>query len=146
MNKNKYLIKPDIKNINLTRSIKGFDEKNQKIITKVINEKPLTIFLNNQEIVTLMSIGDQPKILAIGYLLNQNMIHRNDKIKNIEFEKEIETVVVRTNRETNYEKKLKKKITTSGCAQGTIFGDIYEEIEKTKLSSLHKIKYKWIYE
>ena len=146
MNKNKYLIQPDIKNINLTRSIKGFDEKNQKIITKVINEKPLTIFLNNQEIVTLMSIGDQPKILAIGYLLNQNMIHRNDKIKKIEYEKEIETVVVRTNRETNYEKKLKKKITTSGCAQGTIFGDIYEEIEKTKLSSLHKIKYKWIYE
>jgi len=146
MKKNKYLIKPDISNLDLTRPIEGFDEKNQKILTKVIHEKPLTIFLNNQEIVTLMSIGDHPKFLAIGYLLNQNMIRISDKIKKIEYEKDIETIVVRTNRTTNYEQKLKKKITTSGCAQGTVFGDIYKEIEKIKLPSRNKIKHKWIYE
>ena len=61
------------------------------------------------EIVTLMSIGDHPKYLAIGYLLNQNMLKIDDKIKSIIYEKDIETIVIRTKRKTNFEKKLKKK-------------------------------------
>ena len=146
MNKNKYLLKPNINDSQLTQKIKGYNEKKQKILTKVIQEKPLTIFLNSQEIVTLMSIGDYPYFLAIGYLLNQNMIKKIDIIKKIEYDKEIQTIVVRTNRKTNYEKILKKKITTSGCAQGTVFGDIYEEINKIKLPTNKKIKHEWIYE
>ena len=146
MKKNKYLIKPDIKNLDLTRFVEGIDEKKQKITTKVIHEKPLTIFLNSHEIVTLMSIGDHPNYLAIGYLLNQNMIRSEDKIKKIEYQKDLDTIIIRTNRRTNYEKKLRKKITTSGCAQGTVFGDIYEEIEKIKLAYKNKIKDSWIYE
>ena len=146
MKKNKYLIKPDINNLDLTQSVEGINEKKQKITTKVINEKPLTIFLNSHEIVTLMSIGDHPNYLAIGYLLNQNMIRTEDEIKKIEYQKDLETIIIRTNRRTNYEKKLRKKITTSGCAQGTVFGDIYEEIEKIKLAYKNKIKYNWIYE
>ena len=109
MKKNKYLIKPDINNLNLTRSVEGFDEKKQKITTKVIHEQPLTIFLNSHEIVTLMSIGDHPNYLAIGYLLNQNMIRTEDKIKKIEYQKDLETIIIRTNRRTDYEKKLRKK-------------------------------------
>ena len=144
--RNKYLIKSDINNLELTKIVKGFDEKKQKITTKVINEKPLTIYLNNQEIVTLMSIGDHPKYLAIGYLLNQNMLKIDDELKNIIYEKDIETIVIRTKRKTNFEKKLKKKITTSGCAQGTVFGDIYEEISNKRLTSKVKIQHKWIYE
>tara|TARA_B100000029_G_scaffold139203_2_gene134283 strand:- start:628 stop:1440 length:813 start_codon:yes stop_codon:yes gene_type:complete len=146
MKKNKYLIKPNTSNSELTKKIEGFDQDNKKISTNIIQEKSLTIFLNNQEIVTLMTIGDHPKYLAIGYLLNQNMLKLKDKIKNIKFEKELGVIVVRTFRKTNYEAKLKKKITTSGCAQGTIFGDIYEEIMKIKLKSKIKIKHKWIYE
>jgi len=80
--------------------------------------------------VTLMSIGDHPKYLAIGYLLNQNMLKKNDKISRVEIDSELNVVVVRTKRKTNYENKLKKKITTSGCAIGTVFGDIYDEIKK----------------
>ena len=129
MKKNKYLIQPDINNLDLTESVEGIDEKKQKITTKVINEKPLTIFLNSHEIVTLMSIRDHPKYLAIGYLLNQNMIKTKDKIKKIEYQKDLDTIVIRTNRTTNYEKKLRKKITTSGCALGTVFGDIYNDIK-----------------
>ena len=146
MKRNKYLIKSDINNLELTKIVKGFDEKKHKIITKVIHEKPLTIYLNNQEIVTLMSIGDHPKYLAIGYLLNQNMLKIDDELKSIIYEKDIETIVIRTKRQTNFEKKLKKKITTSGCAQGTVFGDIYEEIVNKKLTSKVKIKHQWIYE
>ena len=92
--RNKYLIKSDINNLELTKIVKGFDEKKKKITTKVIHEKPLTIYLNNQEIVTLMSIGDHPKYLATGYLLNQNMLKTNDKIKSITYEKDIETYVI----------------------------------------------------
>ena len=146
MKKNKYLISPNINNNALTKSIKGIDQDNNQINTKVVQESALTIFLNNQEIVTLMSIGDHPKYLSVGYLLNQNMLKSTDKIKSIEYDSDISVVVVRTNRKTNYEKTLRKKITTSGCAQGTIFGDIYEEIQKTKIKSRLKISPKSIYE
>ena len=146
LKKNKYLIKSDINNLDLTKIVEGFDETKQRITTKVIHEKSLTIYLNNQEIVTLMSIGDHPKYLAIGYLLNQNMLKIDDELKCIIYEKDIETIVIRTKSQTNFEKKLKKKITTSGCAQGTGFGDIYEEIANKKLTSKVKIKHQWVYE
>ena len=146
MKKNKYLIQPNINNTFLFDKVSGFNELNEKINTKVVQERPLTIFLNNQEIVTLMSINDYPEYLAIGYLLNQDMIFPHEKIKKIEYDKDIQTIVIRTKRKTNYEKKMKRKITTSGCAQGTIFGDIYEKLEKTKLRSKTKIKKEWIYE
>ena len=114
--KEKYLVSPDINNKSLITKLNGFDEKGNKIISKVINEKALTIFLNNQEIVTLMSISDHPKYLAVGYLLNQNMLKKNDIITKVEIDKDLGVVVVRTKRKTNYENKLRKKITTSGCA------------------------------
>ena len=144
--KEKYLVSPNINDKSLITELKGIDENGNRVKSKVINEKSLTIFLNNQEIVTLMSIGDHPKYLAIGYLLNQNMLKKNDKISKVEVDKELNVVVVRTKRKTNYENKLKKKITTSGCAIGTIFGDIYDDIKKTKLKTKKKIKHKWIYE
>ncbi len=144
--KEKYLVSPNINDKSLITELKGIDENGKKVKSKVINEQSLTIFLNNQEIVTLMSIGDHPKYLAIGYLLNQNMLKKSDKISRVEIDKELNVVVVRTKRKTNYENKLKKKITTSGCAIGTIFGDIFDEIQKIKLKSKKKIKHKWIYE
>ncbi len=146
MKKNKYLLSPDINNPDLTETIKGYDQENKKIDVKVIKEKSLTIFLNNQEIVTLMTIGDHPKYLAVGYLLNQNMLKPKDKIKNMIYDKDLDTVVIKTDNKTNYEKKLRKKITTSGCALGTVFGDIYDEIQKIKIKSSVKINYKSIYE
>ena len=115
--KNNYLITPNIYNDSLTQIIEGKDQDNKKIKTKVIKENSLTIFLNNQEIVTLMCIIDHPKYLAIGYLLNQNMIKNNEKVKSIDFDEELKVIVIRTNFKTDYEKILKKKITTSGCAQ-----------------------------
>ena len=144
--KEKYLISPNINDKSLVTEVIGIDENSKSVKAKVINEKSLTIFLNSQEIVTLMTIGDHPKFLAIGYLLNQNMLKKNDIISKVEVDKDLKIVVVRTKRKTNYENKLKKKITTSGCAIGTIFGDIYDEIKNIKLRSKKKIKHNWIYE
>ena len=143
---NKYLISPNINDDTLTQKIKGSDQENNSIETKVIKEKSLTIYLNNQEIVTLMCINDHPKYLAIGYLINQNMIKLKDKIKSIDYDQDLEIVVVRTNAQTNYEKVMRKKIQTSGCAQGTIFGNIYEEIKKINIISRTTIKHDWIYD
>ena len=142
----KYLISPNINDVKLTQKIKGSDQDNNPINATVIQEKSLTIFLNNQEIVTLMCIDNYPKYLAIGYLLNQNMIKIKDKIKSINLDKDLGIIVIRTNRKTDYEKILKKKVTTSGCAQGTIFGNIYEEIQKIRINSPIKIKHEWIYD
>ena len=80
------------------------------------------------------------------YLLNQNMLKKTDKIKKIEYDPDLKVVIVRTSRKTNYEEKLKRKITTSGCAVGTVFGDVYDEILKSKIKSKKKIKHSWIYE
>ena len=137
--KEKYLISPNINDKSLITEVYGIDENSKLVKAKVINEKSLTIFLNSQEIVTLMTIGDHPKFLAIGYLLNQNMLKKNDIISKVEIDNDLKIVVVRTKRKTNYENKLKKKITTSGCAVGTIFGDIYDEIKNTKLKSKKKL-------
>jgi len=143
---NKHSLFPNIHNDSLTQKIEGLDQDNNSISTKIIKEGALTIFLNKQEIVTLMCILDHPIYLAIGYLLNQNMIGEKDKIRSIDFDKDLNLIVVRTNKKTNYEKILKKKIITSGCAQGTVFGNIYEEIEKIKITSKIIIRHKWIYE
>lgn len=143
--KNKYLVYPNIQDNTLTQKIKGKDQDNNIIYTNVIKEGSLTIFLNNQEIVTLMCILDHPKYLAIGYLLNQNMIKLNEKIRSIDYDKDLNIIVIRTNKKTDYEKIIKKKITTSGCAQGTIFGNIYDEIKKIKINSKLIIKHEWIY-
>ena len=143
---NKHSLFPNIHNDSLTQNIEGLDQDNNKISTKIIKEGALTIFLNKQEIVTLMCILDHPIYLAIGYLLNQNMIGKKDKIRSIDFDNDLNLIVVRTNKKTNYEKILKKKVITSGCAQGTVFGNIYEEIGKIKIKSKIIIRHKWIYE
>jgi len=138
------VLKPKINNLKLTNEIIVTDENKKKIKVHSVVERPLTLFLNDQEIVTMMTICDYPKYLAIGYLLNQNMLKKNDKITGIDYDEEISTVVVRTKIKTNYEEKLKKKTLTSGCAQGTVFGDIMEEFEQIKLSKTAKIKASWI--
>jgi len=139
-------LKPDTENQKLTRKIIGLNEDLKRKKIDVIEEKALTLYLNNQEIVTMMTINDYPKYLAVGYLLNQNMISKNTKIESVDYDDELNVVVVRTKNKVNYQEKLKKKILTSGCAQGTLFGDILESFDKIKLNKNLKIRVKWIYE
>ena len=108
-------------------------------------ERPLTLFLNGREIVTMMTIGDHPDYLAVGYLLNQNMLRLEDRITGIDYDDELETVVVRTDRETDFEDKLKKKTLTSGCAQGTVFGDLMEKFEVVRLDPVAVLRISWLY-
>ena len=110
-------VRPTPDDPRLARDVEGVDHERRKVFTSVVTEKPLTLFLNAREIVTMMTIGDHPELLAIGYLLNQNMLRRDDEIVSVDYDPDIETVVVRTRRQTDFEDKLKKKVQTSGCAQ-----------------------------
>jgi FdhD protein len=115
---------PDPANPRLSRTVEGVDEYGQARSISVIEERPLTIYLNSQEIVTAMTIGDYPEYLALGFLLNQGMLRDSDRVTRIDFDEELEVVVVRTASTTNVEDKLEKKTRTSGCAVGTVFGDM----------------------
>ena len=91
-----------------------------------------------------MTINDYPEYLAIGYLLNQHMLLSDDVVTGVDYDEELSVVVVRTKRKTNYEKKLKKKVQTSGCAQGTVFGDLMEALENVTLPKA-KLRTSWLY-
>ena len=140
-----FTIKPDPEDPRLVRKVMGVDQDGKPVETAVVMERPLTLFLNGQEIVTMMTIGDHPNYLAVGYLLNQNMLRADDVVEGIDYDEELETVVVRTERRTDFEKKLRKKTLTSGCAQGTVFGDLMEKFEEIALPADAVLKTSWLH-
>ena len=135
-----FTIRPTPDDPRLSATVPGIDHEGRATTTVVVTERPLTLYLNAREIVTMMTIGDHPDLLAVGYLLNQNMLRADDVITGIDHEDDIETIVVRTKRKTDYEDKLKKKTQTSGCAQGTVFGDLMEEFDRVKLNPRARLK------
>jgi FdhD protein len=142
-----FAVHPEPDDPRLTRTVAGIDHEGRKVETAVVMERPLTLFLNGREIVTMITIGDHPDYLAVGYLLNQNMLLPDDRITAIEYDDDLdpEFVVVRTERVTDFEDKLKKKTLTSGCAQGTVFGDLMEKFDEIRLDPNAILKTSWLY-
>lgn len=139
-----YLIAPDPGAVRLTRAVVGTDHDGVAVTTNVVEERPLTIFLNGQEIVTAMTIGDYPDYLALGFLRNQGMLSADDEITGVDYDEELETVVVRTARKTDYEEKMRKKTRTSGCAVGTVFGDMMAGLDGVSLPET-QVRTSWLY-
>jgi len=139
-----YLIAPDPQAPRLTRAVRGVDHDGLETTIRVVEERPLTIYLNSQEIVTAMTIGDYPEYLALGFLRNQRMLRDDDQIERVDYDEELETVVVRTKRKTDYEDKMRRKTRTSGCAVGTVFGDMMEGLEGVKLPQT-QVRTSWLY-
>ncbi len=131
-----YLIAPRVQTKGLARALTGTDQHGQPIDLNVIEERPLTIYLNAQEIVTAMTIGDYPEYLALGFLRNQGMLRDTDTITGVDYDEELGVVVVRTDSMTIFEDKLKKKTRTSGCAVGTVFGDMMEGLDNVTLPAM----------
>ncbi len=129
----------------LTKKQRGIDQNGQAVEADVVVERALTLYLNSREVLTLMTVGDHPKELAIGFLLNQNMLKEEDEVTDIEFDDELGVVIVRTREESDYEQKLQKKIRTSGCAQGTVFGDIMERFDDIKLPADQTLQTSWLH-
>ncbi|MEM1372430.1 MAG: formate dehydrogenase accessory sulfurtransferase FdhD [Pseudomonadota bacterium] len=139
-----YLIAPNPGNARLTRAVTGVDEAGQAQEIAVVEERPLTIYLNGQEIVTAMTIGDYPEYLALGFLRNQGMLAIDETVVGVDYDDDLETVVVRTDGQTTYEEKLQKKTRTSGCAVGTVFGDMMEGLEDLTLPAA-ELRTSWLY-
>src|ERR671910_2943795 len=139
------IIMPNPDDVRLTEQVGGIDHTGAAIQVRVPVERPLTLYLNAQEIVTMMTISDYPEYLALGYLLNQNMLKYNDVVTEVEYDDDLQVVVVRTEHHTNFEAKLKKRTQTSGCAQGTAFGDLLEAVESVALPKA-ELRTSWLYE
>src|ERR687893_303280 len=138
------IVSPNPDDPRLTQKVVGVNEAGARVETAVTVERALTLYLNAQEIVTMMTINDYPEYLALGYLLNQNMLKADDVVTEVEYHEDLAVVVVRTEGETNFEDKLRKRTQTSGCAQGTAFGDLMEALESVRLpdAPLHT---SWLY-
>ena len=135
---------PDPDAPRLTRRVAGHDQTGAPVEISVTEERPLTIFLNSREIVTAMTIGDYPEYLALGFLRNQRMLSDDNPVTGVEYDDDIETVVVRTAKPTSFEEKLQKKTRTSGCAVGTVFGDMMEGLEGVTLPAA-PLRTSWLY-
>jgi FdhD protein len=129
----------------LSSRVTGIDQNGATVETRVVTERPLTLYLNRQEIVTMMTIGDYPDLLAVGYLKNQNMLPADNPVTSVDYDEELGVAVVRTERPTDYEDKLKKKVRTSGCAQGTVFGDVMAGFEQIGLAEDARLRTSWLY-
>jgi FdhD protein len=138
-------VMPDPADRRLTEAVAGVDQAGRPTEIRVPVERALTLYLNAQEIVTMMTINDYPEYLALGYLLNQNMLRADDVVTEVVYDDDLQVVVVYTEHGTNFEEKLKKKTLTSGCAQGTAFGDLMEAIEGAVLPQA-ELRTSWLYQ
>ncbi len=144
MSSDHYIIKPNPHDPRLTERVTGIDQTGAKVEASVTVERALTIYLNSQEIVTAMTINDYPEFLALGFLLNQNMLMPDDVVTGVDYDDDLSVAVVRTERKTDYEEKMRKRTQTSGCAQGTTFGDLMEALEDVKLPDT-ELRTSWLY-
>ena len=129
-----------------TSEIKVFDEYKNERSFPITGELPLTIYMDKQEIVTLMTLGHYPEALVIGYLRNQGIINHLSQLKSVHVDWSVNAAAVTTNNLniTQLENKLKHRVVTSGCGQGTTFGGIMDELKEKKVRK-HKIKQSTIY-
>src|SRR5215207_9362354 len=130
------LIRPNPDDPRLTERVAGVNERGERIETGVVVERALTLYLNAQEIVTMMTIA--------GYPLNQNMLKADDVVTAVDYDEDLAVVAVRTESDTDFEDKLKRRTQTSGCAQGTAFGDLMEALDAVSLPKT-PLKTSWLY-
>lgn len=139
-----YLIAPDPDRVGLATKLTGTDHTGAQVELPVVEERPLSIWLNSREIVTAMTIGDYPQYLALGFLRNQGMLPDGTVVTGVDYDDFTDAVVVRTREITNFEDKLSRRTKTSGCALGTVFGDMMEGLEGLRLPPA-EVRSSWLY-
>ncbi|MDQ2694684.1 MAG: formate dehydrogenase accessory sulfurtransferase FdhD [Pseudomonadota bacterium] len=117
-----------------THPVTVMDEYGQYRDAQIAGERPLTLYLDKREIVTLMTLGGYPEALAIGYLRNQDFIKDLAEIRSVQVDWDVEAaVVISRSGRAGEAPRLDKRIVTSGCGQGTIFGEIMDKLDKVRL-------------
>ncbi|HKU70085.1 MAG TPA: formate dehydrogenase accessory sulfurtransferase FdhD [Burkholderiales bacterium] len=122
----------------LTFEVEALNERGEALPTPIAGENPLTLYVDKREVVTLMTLGQAPEALAIGYLRNQRLVRSIDEIAEVQVDWETNSVAITTRKPTaagakKLKEKMKKRTVTTGCGQGTVFGDLMEEIDSIKL-------------
>jgi FdhD protein len=118
-----------------TFEVEAFDERGEPVPTAIAGEHPLTVYVDKREIVTLMTLGHAPEALVIGYLRNQRLVGSLDEIEAVQVDWETASAAVVTRNKLDIEEKTRKRTVTTGCGQGTVFGDLMEEIDRIRLPS-----------
>ncbi len=127
---------PQLSNAGLkaTANVTACNEYNESVEGAIAVERALTIYLDKREIVTLMTLGNHPELLILGWLRNQRMIADIEAIKSIQVDWEVEAVAITTHDGIeDLDTKLARKTVTTGCGQGTVFGDLMEDIDEISL-------------
>ncbi len=121
----------------LTREVEVRDEFGQRRCIQIPAERPLTLFVDKREVVTLMTLGAAPELLALGYLRNQRLVESLDEVESITVDWEVEAAAVKTRRGAapSIEARTSRRIVTTGCGQGTMFGHLMDELDATRLPS-----------
>lgn len=139
--------------INMTRAgrpatftVEARDEHGAIVSTAIAGEHPLTIYLDKREIVTLMTLGQEPEALAIGFLRNQRLVQSVDAITSVQVDWDTSAcAITTTSRRTRKGSRLDKRTVTTGCGQGTVFGDLMDEVDNVRLSSEARLDAETLY-
>lgn len=145
MEDSEFLVRPDPDDERLFRVVDGVDQDGRRIEAPIINERPLTLYLNGRRIVTAVTIGDYPEYLAVGYLMNQAMLRPEDTIVAVEHDPEARAVRVRIDADRDLDAMMSKRTHTSGCALGTVYGDILERFADVPLDTQARFHTRWLY-
>jgi FdhD protein len=116
-----------------TYTVDARDEKGELVPTPIAGEHPLTLYVDKREVVTLMTLGAAPEALAIGFLRNQRLVDSIDEIESVQVDWEVDAVVVTTYGGLRNLDRMEKRTATTGCGQGTVFGDLMADIESIRL-------------
>ena len=121
----------------LTREVEVRDEFGQQRTIQIPAERPLTLFVDKREVVTLMTLGAAPELLALGYLRNQRLVESLDDVDSITVDWDVEAAAVKTRHGAtqSIEARTSRRIVTTGCGQGTMFGHLMDELDASKLPS-----------
>ncbi len=118
----------------LTFEVESLNERGEAQLTPIAGEHPLTLYIDRREIVTLMTLGQAPEALALGYLRNQRLVNALGDIAAVQVDWETDSVAVTTHRGVaGLDARMQKRTVTTGCGQGTVFGDLMEEIDSIRL-------------
>ena len=135
------MVLPDPRAPALSTPVTGIDENGRAVETRVVTERALAIWLDDREVVSAMTIGDHPALMAVGYLRNQALIGSRDDIASIDVDDEDGIVVVRTHAQRDVSDRMRRRVRTSGCAQGTVFADVMADFERVRLPAGRRVRH-----
>lgn len=130
----------------LTREVEVMDEKGRVSTIHIPAERPLTVYVDKRELVTLMTLGGAPEWLTLGYLRNQRLVKSIDEIESVQVDWSVDAVAVKTrNGIADVEERTSKRVVTTGCGQGSVFGGLMDEVDKIVLPAEARLKQSVLY-